>query len=249
MFRPRHSDYLPIVQKGRASTTGEDRNLVRAKPEAQNGSMNLRVCVVEDDALTRLALTTALRSKGITISFEAGAASEAIRLSMQVISDVAVLDLHLGEGPTGLDVAQALRRKSPGIGIVFLTSFDDPRLLNPSLPSLPGGAQYLTKNSIKDVSTLYEAVLLAASGKGKTATIGKSGETSVLSSTQIETLKLVSEGLTNAEIAKKRFVTEKSVEVSITRIAKALGLSPDVTKNQRVHMAKAFFRASGNKSA
>jgi DNA-binding NarL/FixJ family response regulator len=92
---------------------------------------------------------------------------------------------------------------------------------------------------------LVAAVELAVTGKGKTASPESKAELGKLTSTQVETLRYLAEGLSNAEIAKKRFVTERSVEVAISRIAKALGLGPDATRNQRVHMAKVYFRASG----
>ena len=61
----------------------------------------------------------------------------------------------------GRDVAQALRRQNPSVGLVFLTSFDDPRLLSANLPQLPGNSQYLTKSAIGDVDQLVKAVRLA----------------------------------------------------------------------------------------
>ena len=210
--------------------------------------MSIRVAVVEDDSLTRLAICSALASKGLTICFEAETAAEALEASSHSPCEVAVLDLHLGQGPTGLDVARVLRSKNPSVGIVFLTSFDDPRLLDANLPALPGGAQYLTKESIRSIETLVSAVELAFSGKGKTASPGAKSELGKLTATQVETLRYLAQGLSNAEIAKRRFVTERSVEVAISRIAKALGLAPDATRNQRVHMAKVYFRSTGGHS-
>lgn len=207
--------------------------------------MGIRVLIVEDDSFTRLMLYTALKAKGFEQVFEAPNAAEAADLLIIQDVDVAVLDLHLGIGPTGIDVAQALRRKNPSVGIVFLTSFDDPRLLSPHLPQLPGKSQYLTKTQISDVGILIRAIQAAVQGANKQV-LSKSNNPLVdLSDTQLEMLQLLSEGLSNAEIAKRRFVTERTVEVSLTRIAKQLGLSPDATKNQRVHMAKVYFRARG----
>lgn len=207
--------------------------------------MNIRVAVVEDDTLTRLAIVAALTSAGLTVQINAGSAAEAVANTSETNVDVAVLDLHLGAGPTGIDVALALRRKNPKVGLVFLTSFDDPRLLNRSLPALPAGSQYLIKDSIKDIGTLMQAVKAALSGNAPTAKPGSQGELRALTDTQLETLRYLAQGLSNAEIAKKRFVTEHSVEVTISRIAKILGLSADATRNQRVHMAKVYFRSVG----
>ncbi len=213
--------------------------------------MSLRVALVEDDAFMRLALSAALKTRGLDVVFEASNATDAVQLAESSAIDVAVLDLHLGVGPTGIDVAQAFRRKDPSVGIVFLTSFDDPRLLSANLPPLPGGAHYLTKNSITDIESLAKEIYEAAEGKGKPktkrqlATAAPASTMGKFTDTQIETLRLLAQGLSNIEIAKRRFVSEKSVELAISRMAKTLGLSPDSTRNQRVHMAKVYFRALG----
>jgi DNA-binding NarL/FixJ family response regulator len=66
-----------------------------------------------------------------------------------------------------------------------------------------------------------------------------------LSDTQIETLRLVAQGLSNLEIAKQRFVTEKSVELTISRVAKKLGISRDQASNQRVQLVKKVLELTG----
>jgi DNA-binding NarL/FixJ family response regulator len=207
--------------------------------------MSLRVALVEDDAFTRLTLSAALKTRGLDVVFEASNATDAVQLAEQHTIDVALLDLHLGAGPTGIDVAQAIRRREPSVGIVFLTSFDDPRLLSANLPQLPGGAHYLTKNSIADIDSLAEVIYLAAEGKGSSKAPLPANALGKFSDTQVETLRLLAQGLSNGEIAKRRFVSEKSIEAAISRMAKVLGLAPDSTRNQRVHMAKVYFRALG----
>ena len=207
--------------------------------------MGLRLAVVEDDAFTRMTLVAALKARGLNVAMVAADAAEAALLSKVHSIDAAILDLHLGSGPTGIDVAQALRRQNPAVGLVFLTSFDDPRLLSTHLPQLPGNSQYLTKSAIGDVDQLVNAVRLAASGRGNTSGKMTNHILGKFTDSQIETLRLVAQGLSNAEIARRRFVTERAVEVAVSRVAKALGLEPDTTRNQRVHMAKVFFRALG----
>jgi DNA-binding NarL/FixJ family response regulator len=204
--------------------------------------MVIQVAVVEDDAMMRLAITSAVRLADMEVSFSASAAAEAIVLAKRLKPGVAILDLHLGDGPTGVDLAVALRRELPNIGLVFLTSFEDPRLLNAHLPAMPAGSQYLAKSSLKGVADLVTAIHLALEPGGTTDI---SSPTAKLTGNQIELLRLIAAGLSNAEIAKRKFMTEKSVEVAISRIAKALGLGFDHTQNQRVHIARVYFRSMG----
>ena len=57
--------------------------------------------------------------------------------------------------------------------------------------------------------------------------------------------KLLAEGLSNAEIARKRFVTEKAIEVTIARLAKKFDIPYDAASNQRVVLAKKVFAMMG----
>ena len=209
------------------------------------------VMVVEDDSFNRSTLCTALTSLGIKIVAETGSIKDAISLAREHKPDACLIDLDLGKGPTGIDLAYALRKLKSDIGIVFLTTYDDPRFLRSNMSVLPGGAEYLVKKSVKDilvvVSTLQRAI---DSGKnvGERNLIQSSlprTQNLELTDLQVETLRLVSQGLTNTEIAKLRFITEKSVEQILSRISKILSIPKDSTHNQRVHMARVFFQNSG----
>ena len=66
-----------------------------------------------------------------------------------------------------------------------------------------------------------------------------------LTDIQIETLRLVAQGLSNSEIAKVRFVSEKSVEQIVARIAQHLAITPDRRRNLRVVLAGEYFKWLG----
>ena len=119
--------------------------------------MAIRAIVVEDDDFTRLMITTALKEQGLEVVLNTPSPSVALEKSIDLKPDLAILDLHLGKGPTGIDLAVALRSQQPKIGILMLTSFEDPRLLNPNLPKLPFGGVYLTKKSVGEIQTLNNA--------------------------------------------------------------------------------------------
>lgn len=210
-----------------------------------------RIIVVEDDTFTRSTVCAALKLHGFVVVAESESASAALELTSKLLPSVALLDLDLGKGPTGVDLAHGLRKIKHDIGIVFLTSYDDPRLLRQNLPALPLGSQYLVKKSITDITTVTRSIRKAqriGQELNRTSTPARSipgNQSSILSSVQIETLRLVSEGLTNSEIAKLRDISEKSVEQTINRIVKALELPKNPSHNQRVHLARVFFRMSG----
>jgi DNA-binding NarL/FixJ family response regulator len=206
--------------------------------------MATKVGVLEDDNLTRLTLAAALEAQGFEVLVASASAGDFLKVAQTRWLDAALLDVHLGAGPTGLDVAAALRKLQPNLGLVFLTSFEDPRLLDPKLPKPPANSRYLTKSEIRDIEMLRGEIELAIAGADRAAA-ESAGPLSSLSDTQIETLRMIALGLSNSEIAKRRFVTEKSVETTVSRIAKTLGIVQQSGKNQRVHIAQAYFRSRG----
>ncbi|MGI9187666.1 MAG: response regulator, partial [Gaiellales bacterium] len=117
-----------------------------------------RVLVVEDNAFTRTTLCGALRDAGVDVVGDTGSAADAIRLARTLLPEAALLDLDLGDGPNGADVAVELRTLAPDIGIVILTSYEDPRLTGRNLDHLPSNLVYLVKGNLDDSRTLSTAI-------------------------------------------------------------------------------------------
>lgn len=200
--------------------------------------------VIEDDDLTRVSLVAALTSAEIEVVGHSALSSEGIDFAKKLSPQVALLDVHLGRGPTGVDVAHELRKHDPRIGIVFLTSFEDPRLISEKRP-LPQGSQYLLKKDVSAIETITSAINASLVGKNRRSPSELHGQLSQLSDVQLETLRLVAQGLSNAEIANRRNVTEKSVEASIARLFKTLNVEKTHSSNQRVVLARLFFESQG----
>lgn len=197
--------------------------------------------MVDDDSFTRVTVAAALEGRGITTAAVVGSVEEAMDVNPRLY-DCGVLDLDLGPGPSGIDLAFGLRRRNTSVGIVILTSFSDPRLLTSSVKQPPPGSTYVVKQSLSDIGILVAAVHGAVD-------MGSEAMSHVsrvpLSDSQIETLRLLSYGLSNAEIAEVRVVTERSVEQSIRRLAAALGVDNSRGSNQRVALAREYFRLTG----
>lgn len=206
--------------------------------------MPTRALVVEDDDLTRLSLSAALSSADINVVGVAKTSAEAIDLARIHFPDVALLDVHLGRGPSGVDVAHELRKIDPRVGIVFLSTFEDPRLISESRP-LPEGSQYLLKKDVASMQHITTAISSSREGKNRRGASVRTGSLSQLSDVQLETLRLVAQGLSNVEIARRRHVTEKSIEAIISRLAKSLGVFKNEGSNQRVHLARLYFESVG----
>lgn len=215
---------------------------------------SFRAIVVDDDAFTRLLLGKAIEGLGHSVEGAFATAREAVEFAEQVRPQLAVLDLDLGAGPTGIDVAQHLRRADRSIGIVLLTSYEDPRLIRSKNLALPSGSVYLAKKEVDSDSVIAMAIDTAMSYSlwGDVHASATTGTTiaarASLSDSQIEVMRLVARGLTNAEIAKERFVTEAAVGKAVARLVRQLGIVATPQQNQRVLIARAYFEAIGRSS-
>lgn len=210
----------------------------------------IRVLVVEDDPFTRTTLCGALRNEGVRVLADVGSATLALEAADRLRPDAALVDLDLGDGPSGADFVVEVRGLMPEIGIVILTSYEDPRLAGQDIERLPTNARYMIKRDLRDASALVATLTRAVeAARGEVAPRAalqtrSRGATENLTDAQVEIMRLVAAGLSNHEIARRRFVSEKSVERMLTRIARELDIPTDSATNRRVLMARAYVRLS-----
>lgn len=213
----------------------------------------IRAMVVEDDAFTRSMIVSSLQMQGVDVVIETGSVTQAIKAGQISKPNVAILDLDLGSGPSGIDLALALRKANTKIGIVILTTFEDPRLHSPGLPELPNGSIYLVKREISDIELLFKEIkktILESSALPKEVVKSLSKRSfGDLTDSQIETMRLIAKGFSNAQIAKNRGINEKSVEQTISRLAKQLKIESSVESNQRVQISRMYYKLTGSNSA
>ncbi|WP_027174252.1 response regulator [Methylobacterium sp. 10] len=88
-----------------------------------SGGDGLRILVVEDEALIALELQCLLEDLGYVIAGVAGSSAEAIELGRETSPDIALVDIHLIDGPTGIEVARMLSL-DPRTSVVFMTAND-----------------------------------------------------------------------------------------------------------------------------
>ena len=218
--------------------------------------MNERVLVVIDDAFEMSTLVAALRLHDIDVIAEAKSESVGMNLLRRLQPDVVLLDMNV-VGISAVKIAVTMRKENQNIGIVILTSCSDLRLMGESNDEVPTGAKILIKKSIVDFTVLCDAIReskIAAVEKHKVTWIN--GNTSFqdhgvavlmahLTNTQAEVLRLVADGMTNAQIGRTRYVSEKSVEQVISRVAQELHVQPDHNKNMRVQLVDEYYRWLG----
>lgn len=208
---------------------------------------NARLILVEDDQFTRATLGDALTLQGFDVKARVATAAEALTAQVEFNPQVAVLDLDLGIGPTGIDVAIALRKKNPQIGIIFLTTYKDPRLIESNLPNLPDGAIYLNKlemNSTQAIASQISLAMLKPLTK-RSFQWSRNSPLGALTQLQIEIMRDIAAGLSTSEMARMRGVSEQAIDKSIARISKHLDIPKSADTNQRVQIVRAYFESKG----
>lgn len=204
------------------------------------------VLLVEDDVFIRSTMAAALRGANFEVRGEVSSAKEAIAAVKQFAIDVAILDLDLGPGANGIDIAHALRTSSPHIGIIILTSYSDPRIANPTSLPLPKGAKFITKSTISNLNTLTSSIVELRVAPSNQRSFN-APEKIELTENQIMVLQYVADGLATKEIARRLDISEKAVEGTITRLQNILEIPKSNSLNSRVQLARAYFELSGKK--
>jgi len=205
-----------------------------------------RVLLIDDDLFTRSSLTAALNGAGMTVIASAENGSSGIAAMKSSNPEVAVVDLDLGPGPSGIDICNALRIHNPLIGLVLLTSYTDPRVHDPSNSQLPKGCRFLSKTEMTDIKLLVQEILIA---RNKPLSVDKNKRSTAnsLTDSQLEVLIAVAHGLSSSEIAANRGVSVKAIEAMIAKIHSILGITKSKSLNQRVQLARSYFQLSGRK--
>lgn len=207
-----------------------------------------KVLIAEDDGFTRALLLSTVSNLGYEVTGEVATAAEAMKSALRLAPDIALLDLDLGQGPTGVDVANSLRKRYPNIGIVILTSYEEPRLFTSKL-KLPANAIYLVKQFISkptDIDWALQASRESSFHEKLNRAREITSRSQSLSEGQIEIMRLVASGLTNVEIGKRRYMSAHAVNKAIARLVKQLGLEYGAADNQRVLITQAYFMMTGS---
>lgn len=207
----------------------------------------VRVLVVDDEILIGSLVSTALASRGYEVQ-TARSAGEARTVAESFQPEVCFLDIELGKGVNGLDLAHVILQKHPGVGIIFLTNIPEPRVIGIDNRSVPKQSAYLHKKNLTDVSQLVyaiETVRRKGSLKALRDDKTKNHELSGVSAAQLEVLHLIALGLSNHEIAEHRGTTLRAVENLIKRACEAAGIQQDAGSNQRVNAARKFIKVAG----
>ncbi|MBV9416031.1 MAG: response regulator transcription factor [Solirubrobacterales bacterium] len=201
----------------------------------------VRVLLADDQRLVRESLATLLGLlDAVELVATASDGEEALELSAEHDPDVVLMDLRMPR-MDGIEATSRLRERQPGVRVIALTTYADDESV---LGALRAGARgYLTKDASSQ--DIQHAILAVAAGEAAldpavqnhvvTALAGRVEPTAPMSPPaaelpddltprEAEVLGLIAEGLSNAEIAERLFVSPTTIKSHINHLFAKAGL-------------------------
>jgi DNA-binding NarL/FixJ family response regulator len=200
------------------------------------------VVLADDDVLLREGLASLLDRSGLSVTGQAGNATELLALVRERRPDLVVVDIRMPPTHTseGLDAAREIRDELPDVGILVLSAYVEVEHAMELLAS-GRGIGYLLKSRVGDVSEFVETLERVAKGgcvvdpalvRELVSAHRRDDPLALLSTREREVLELMAEGRSNAGVARRLWVTEGTVEKHVRSILAKLGL-PDSNDDHR----------------
>ncbi|WP_207844400.1 response regulator transcription factor [Williamsia soli] len=214
----------------------------------------MRILIAEDDALLREGLALLLRSVGIEVTGAVADAEQFLTSFDADPPDGAVLDVRMPPTYTneGLKAAIEARRRIPNFPVLVLSAYVEDRYAGELLAGSAAGVGYLLKERVGKVEEFVDALERVVAG----GTVMDPEVVSQLMSRrraddpirsltprESEVLRLMAEGLGNADIARKLVVSDTAVSKHIGNIFAKLGLATSDTGHRRVLAVLAHLRS------
>ena len=194
----------------------------------------ITVLIVDDHAIVRHGVRTFFEMEpDLLVLQEADSGEAAVRLAAELIPDVVLMDLVL-PGMSGVEAIRQIKQASPETQIIALTSYHEDAFIFPALRA--GALSYV----LKDVhpEALVEVVRQAARGESvlhpqvatrviqemRSTTAGPPPLMTELSDRELDVLRLIAQGLSNAAIAEACTISEKTVKKHVSNILSKLHL-------------------------
>ena len=223
----------------------------------------MRVVIAEDLFLLRDGLTRMLAAHDLTVTAAVDNGEDLLKALVGDTAgdtagdaaagppDVAVVDVRLPPTFTdeGLRAALAARQQIPGLPVLVLSQYVEQLYARELLASGQGGIGYLLKDRVFDSRQFVDAVRRVAAGGTAMdpeviarllASNDADDAVGALSPREREVLALMAEGRSNAAIAQRMTVTERSVAKHTASIFLKLGLQPSEDDNRRVRAVLAY---------
>ena len=179
----------------------------------------MKVLIVDDHAVVRQGLKSAIESHGYEVVAEAGSINQAQAFMAQTNPDAIVVDINLPDG-SGFDLVAWARKVSPTVVIVVLTLNDGADYVRAAKKA--GANAFIVKNA--PLADLIAALDFAISSPTSFSSkrIYTSGIDSGLSAREIDVLQSINHGLSNTAIAINLYISVSTVKTHVSSILRKL---------------------------
>jgi DNA-binding NarL/FixJ family response regulator len=204
----------------------------------------VRVVIADDDVLLREGIASLLGRSGFEVVGQAGDGTELLTIVRELKPQLVVVDIRMppDHDTEGLDAARVIRQELPDTAILVLSGHID---VDHAMELLAGGHAigYLLKNRVTDVTDFVDTVHRIANGASVVdpalvqelvSARRRDDPLAALSSREREVLTLMAEGLSNAGIGRRIWVTEGTVEKHVRSILTKLDLPETGDDHRRV---------------
>jgi two-component system response regulator NreC len=191
--------------------------------------VSINVLLADDHGVVRAGLRLLLQQQeGVHVVGEADDVPSALRLVESHRPDVLVLDLNM-PGPSSIEAIPQIRERYPSTRVVVLTMQDDPSYARAALQA--GADGYVLKESA-EADLVLAVQTVAQGGTYLNPAVGaklarmdgeRPGRPGDLSERELEVLRLIALGHTNAEIGEQLFLSVRTVETHRAHIQQKLG--------------------------
>jgi DNA-binding NarL/FixJ family response regulator len=205
-----------------------------------------KLLVVEDEPLMASLLAESLSAANFIVE-TAPDAAKARRILDRFDPDILLLDISLGDGPSGVHLAHAVHETRPDIAILILTKHPDAKSATADGLDLPPNVGFLRKHLVNDMSYLLNAIEKVLTDRHSEVRQDQPVTSPIaqLGSQAIKVLALVAQGYNNTEIALRMDLSIKSVERWIETIYRELQIDSKGAINPRVEAARQYYLIAG----
>jgi NarL family two-component system response regulator LiaR len=194
----------------------------------------IRIMLVDDHAVVRSGLGAFLSvNPDFELVGEAENGEQAVVRANLLKPDVILMDLMMPV-MDGVAATQAIKKQNPKIQIVALTSFQEDELVQNALKA--GAVGYLMKNvTARELAAAIKSakdgkmILSPEAAQALVRANQQAEETETLTEREVEVLKLMVDGLNNAEIAERLVISLSTVKYHISNILMKLGVDNRVS--------------------
>jgi len=176
--------------------------------------------IVDDHEVVREGLRLSLsRAPHIRVVGEAGDGKAAIDLAERRLPNVVIMDVRM-PGLDGLDATKELMQKAPNVAVLIFTAYSERSLLARGLES--GAKGYILKEAPHE--TLVRAIEKVANGDSfidpalMPAFLSGKDREDMLTAREREILQLLADGMSNADVAQRLFISQETVKSHVRHI-------------------------------